>query len=547
MGQGTLVDIHLVFQGGGARLVTLLAAVEAVAEWKQDNFNFVGITGTSAGAIAAAVLSRYKTVDAISAARHRMEASARANLHHFDLRRTKFGIIYNAYMGKPLASEDALMRILKSTFEIDDVSSLKMHHIPDLEIIASNVCTGEVVRYGPQTPQQNVLEALCDSCAIPIVLRSYRNGRITDGGIVANLDTVVEQYSNKRVVAFSFPFKSRAVPSGIDKFCLSLLSAAMDVSVRMTRDKIISSGGSVIELPSNFDTFEFRDAINTGLQASNFNHIKTSTLDKLRAVSRNWKYNSRFNIESAMIENYNAFQRIQNAHPYDVYKAATIVTCNSLFPAHDLRNGLHDEVEQRVTFRPRDSILCVRIGISASDAFDPHGPADFQLTDDQGNEVKALRLNGLDIEYDGTKSYFSILYLDEPFDRDRGNLHARYRSHQANVMEKLKFNKIEYMRSINTGEMPVRYEDFILGIPASFGNVSMLDLIDNIEKLDEKTSHNFLSRAKKDGYTKGQKMSEIVLRDYFVGLPPPDIGYIGWRTADLLPGHTTGVLLRRSD
>lgn len=87
-------------------------------------------------------------------------------------------------------------------------------------------------------------------------------------------------------------------------------------------------------------------------------------------------------------------------------------------------------------------------------------------------------------------------------------------------MEKLKFNKIEYMRSINTGEMPVRYEDFILGIPASFGNVSMLDLIDNIEKLDEKTSHNFLSRAKKDGYTKGQKMSEIVLRDYFVGLPP---------------------------
>jgi predicted acylesterase/phospholipase RssA len=58
------IPIHVVFQGGGARFMALLAAAEALQELQTTNdLRIASVSGTSAGSLAAAMVATNQPID----------------------------------------------------------------------------------------------------------------------------------------------------------------------------------------------------------------------------------------------------------------------------------------------------------------------------------------------------------------------------------------------------------------------------------------------------------------------------------------------------
>jgi hypothetical protein len=163
-------DVQLVFQGGGAKLSALLAAAAAVQEAQTRGLvNLTRVCGTSAGAIAAAILA---TGLPVSDFRNRLRDRGDRYLKWINADVGKVGIGWALARGQPFLSEAGFRKVLWDLFDHDTgrIESFDQLKIP-LTVVAADIRNGRRVSYSRTSGDRPLIDALVDSAALPLVFR----------------------------------------------------------------------------------------------------------------------------------------------------------------------------------------------------------------------------------------------------------------------------------------------------------------------------------------------------------------------------------------
>src|ERR1700723_666386 len=104
------MKVQLAIQGGGAKLVTLLAATSAIQDCQSKNLISISrIVGTSAGAIAGALLAAGVDIDGF---RNELLAGLGSRISSSLCKPTKLGWLKTALNGTPLWETAVLKKVL---------------------------------------------------------------------------------------------------------------------------------------------------------------------------------------------------------------------------------------------------------------------------------------------------------------------------------------------------------------------------------------------------------------------------------------------------
>lgn len=205
-----------VFEGGGARGIAFVGAIQAMEEEKVE---WQRIAGTSAGAVIAALLaSGYKSYE------------IRKHLSELDFSKLRgrtlmnripiFGILLELIINLGIYKNDYLETWVDSL--LSDKGIKTFADLPDgkLKIIASDVTNGQILilpddlyRYGMSPADLNVSTAVMMSASIPFFYRpviwkskNRKKSYILDGGLLSNFPIWIFDTDNPRFPTFGFRF-----------------------------------------------------------------------------------------------------------------------------------------------------------------------------------------------------------------------------------------------------------------------------------------------------------------------------------------------------
>lgn len=269
-----LRNIRVMFQGGGARVVELLAAAEALERIeKETGVKVVMAGGVSAGAIAAAALAVHEDTKIV---RSRLAVAGRdflkkqeANLRKLTARpkvtsmRTLL-LIRDIIQGNPILSRRRLRIALKDAFAPHvRISKFLMSNtrIP-LVVFVSNLDHGNSEAISKA--EEPLITAIERSVSLPFVFSTFDTGEETDGGVCGNLPIsffAQDQESDAKILAIHFAEEKNNLNDPLG-YARALLSSAMNSSVREAIDQVEKLGGISYEMKNRgIGTFEFEKAV----------------------------------------------------------------------------------------------------------------------------------------------------------------------------------------------------------------------------------------------------------------------------------------------
>lgn len=291
------IPVQIAFQGGGAKLVALLATLEGLCAAERDSkIRIYRLAGTSAGAIAAALYSQGMTLDATTEEKirrgeetdprkRRLEqlkeflAGIRGELSgprgqklirdfRTPLIRGLWRVPKMVISGGPLWSHQALKIWFDQVFQS---RTFGMLHLP-VTVVTTELGPDPHFESNADTP---ITEALLDSAGLPFLLRNWTgSGRVfVDGGICENLplhsllsdaarfEAGLRLGPNERLVTCGVTFlpELKDAPRSVIGFAKGLLIAAMDNSVQRAR-RAIGDPRLLHTLNPEIGTFDFMKA-----------------------------------------------------------------------------------------------------------------------------------------------------------------------------------------------------------------------------------------------------------------------------------------------
>jgi predicted acylesterase/phospholipase RssA len=186
--------------------------------------NLTRVCGTSAGAIAAAILA---TGLPVSDFRNRLRDRGDRYLKWINADVGKVGIGWALARGQPFLSEAGFRKVLWDLFDHDTgrIESFDQLKIP-LTVVAADIRNGRRVSYSKTSGDRPLIDALVDSAALPLVFRGGAGGyHIVDGGLRENLPVVEmdDERTSGKVIAISFA--RMAVPETPSNTVGSIISA----------------------------------------------------------------------------------------------------------------------------------------------------------------------------------------------------------------------------------------------------------------------------------------------------------------------------------
>lgn len=281
------LSVEVAIQGGGARLRTLIAALQVFQAARE--VSMTKIVGTSAGAVAAMLYAAQVPMASVLTWMDERQSWTEvlppipprnlcARLIHWsvnlfidpDTRKTikHLGICPgNAFLGYSLFDikvfRKALVTFVHQTSELDifrtgrlfldTISFSQFREISGVElcVVRTNMDDG-VSEVAPD--DEFVLDAVVDSIAIPFAFRNIKdNIRRLDGGICANL--AADQLAGPRRIAIGFREKTVDLPGSVPSLAVSLLSTAINNAVG---EQIKGLGAAnTLRLSSKYETFDF--------------------------------------------------------------------------------------------------------------------------------------------------------------------------------------------------------------------------------------------------------------------------------------------------
>lgn len=290
-GADEMIKLRFAFQGGGAKLVTLLAAAKAVYDLHTDPvcpLEIDKIAGTSAGAIVAGILACEKDPQIVRAYLQKNGLAYESKIFKNQ------NVLTKAYKllirGKALYNYNDLSNFIESLLKItgidpnQSITETKLN----LEIAATDILQQKTCIYPRYSNDATALyKAISDSCSLPFLFK-FTNGinssHILDGGLVENvpIKRISENYDKSRVIAFTFGEPQAPGEIGSARQYISaLIDSSIASNVRSSLDLIPES--NVISLPNEFSTMDFRAAIEHGLD-DHFKYVYNDVKSRLNSI-----------------------------------------------------------------------------------------------------------------------------------------------------------------------------------------------------------------------------------------------------------------------
>lgn len=252
------IKVQLALQGGGAKILCLIAALKAVEELQNKKvIQVTRIAGTSAGAIAGALFAVGIPMDDVLqwfAKPEQKELGDRLQIRYSD--------IPKIMTGEPVFDPKLLKKIIKDLFKLGgirpestDLSSFEddTRKIPII-VTYTDLESSKVLKHNSDT---KLLDALMNSAALPFILRTYKspNARRVDGGIGENCPSnFLLPGEGEHVAAITFSQDMREIDSLL-KYSTALLFTAMDHSVNRSLKSLGKE--AICRLETDIDTIEF--------------------------------------------------------------------------------------------------------------------------------------------------------------------------------------------------------------------------------------------------------------------------------------------------
>ncbi|OCL28515.1 hypothetical protein U472_01100 [Orenia metallireducens] len=231
--------INLSLSGGGIKGIAHLGGIKALEE---DNIEIVGIAGSSAGAIIAALYGAGYNCEELKAIMYE---------HDFDEFKDNFSLIrlarnYGLYQGK------SVLKWMRSKLASRGIRTFKDFD-KDVNIIASNVNykRPKVFSKG-YTPNVSVAEAVRMSMSIPVlyVPYYYKSNLYVDGGVMNNLPLKVFNRSRLPCLGFMLVEEVGNRAKKINGF-IEYLSAIMEMIIIVNEQRQIElSRSHIIAIPT---------------------------------------------------------------------------------------------------------------------------------------------------------------------------------------------------------------------------------------------------------------------------------------------------------
>lgn len=546
------MKVKCVFQGGGAKLATLLAAAEVMEDLQRDGeIEIEEAAGTSAGSIAAYCLASSRPTAEFRA---RIRDAGQSYIQQFEESPSKWTILVKLWQGKPIFDEQEVRNFIRSVIGEDEKSEsfLSELKIP-IHITAVNIRHSEPQYYRSRDDNTRIEDALLNSCAIPIAFRTFQDiDLVVDGGICSNLPNtkIFDDSINKNIIAFSFKRTRGYEPKNVQQYLSALLSTSIDNSVRTAAQEIAAEGGYVCELPNRFDTFDFRKALENGLSDQTFTEEK----DTIRKEIENNALNL-FRIrqeEEYRNKKENSLELIRSIHkrfvtdfPYTVQSSAMIALPYSLFQTKLVPDTPNDTLIKKVKFQPIGGALrAVEIGITKGEKDAPISVKNWRIHDSRKQPIKAdikvIEYHPSDDDKDNVV-YSALAFLEEKVEADRCPITVTFSSAHTGLMNDLIEHRVDWMRSTSRNSDVLPNGDLVIALPKDIGTVLLSDLLANVVRAQNKPyDHSTMG----ENWLRGRKMEGQELQEYAAHadhLPASKLH--GWRSENIPKNYYFGVLI----
>ena len=179
-------NVQLVFQGGGAKLVVLIAAAKAAYDAQKDgdlNLRIKRISGTSAGALAGCMLATGKDPELF---RQYLIGHASAELAKIEREIGWVRSPFSIFRGVTLYHDKNYRAFLQKMF-LDVAGVQHMRELPiDCLFHATDIRNGKPKLFDGSQEDHTIVEALFCSSSLPFIFGSYRGSPYVDGGLINN-------------------------------------------------------------------------------------------------------------------------------------------------------------------------------------------------------------------------------------------------------------------------------------------------------------------------------------------------------------------------
>jgi len=237
------MDINLVFEGGGVKGIALVGALK---KFEEAGVNAVGVAGTSAGSVVAALYAAGYSSDDMK------DLLTKTSFSDFlDASWPKwFGLWHNfgLYRGRRLYAWVYDLLRKKGVTNFRDAKR-------ELVVIASNLTSKEILVFNKvENPSVAIAEAVRMSSGIPLFFHAYKWGEslVVDGGLLSNYP--VWAFANSKLPTFGFKLVSDAggkvpePPNSFPAYLSSLLSTMLDAHDK--KDERVLGADRTVHIPT---------------------------------------------------------------------------------------------------------------------------------------------------------------------------------------------------------------------------------------------------------------------------------------------------------
>jgi len=455
------LPIKIGFQGGGAKLLPMLATVDAIQELISSGEIVVeGVSGTSAGAISAAVLAQgysaretaFQLTNNADDFVNRIAGFSKSKI------RLALRLATTIPFSRPVAHIQELKSILTQVFTSIDASFSTDKKLGDIsipiKIMVSNLVKADSVELcSRETPNESLIEALVDSCALPIFFRSQSSLSGTarvDGGLYSNLpmEPLMKGDSDNLIgVSFSPPLSEPNIKT-TTHYMAHLLLSTIDQSVK--RSATMVGTEDIFQIDTELSTLDFASAGHWCPGQKEYEEVKKQSLTWLKKyISRKNAVQGSRGIDDLLRSNNSCYEILSRQTPRENISCGIVATVNVLAPRGDARHRHYTEMKVKQRFRALNApISACSVSSPNFEGQEKIAKFHFQVRDHLGNEVdhhqipsiKSVPIDGTDTEIAAT-----VIYFEEPLlpgddrwyevintDYDRGGLIALSDKHSGN-------------------------------------------------------------------------------------------------------------------
>jgi hypothetical protein len=395
---------------------------------------------------------------------------------------------------------------------------------------------------------KRIEDAICDSCAIPFVFRTFKSDDlVVDGGVCGNLPDaeVTAGSSEVPVLGFTFEEESRE-PATLDLLGYggALVATAMASAVRDSARRIKAGGGEVCELPLDFGTLDFEGAIQHGLSEAAYKQIREKIRPRIVSTLHAFRKQAKARKEKASQDTklLSIYQQTVRDHPYVASRGSLIVTLDSARFDGDPHRSIVDEVTYSVEMRPAtETISCFKIGLTTNESYLDSSDQDFRVETLDHKKVAAARFLVTE-PFDTERAVFALFFLESPTSEP---VRVVQRTRQKQTLPLFaNGGNVDFLPSHNSRERETLPLDLVLWYPDHLGTISTLDLLDNLNLLPEEDRALF--ESKRSTWATGKPLSAHELDEYRANHIPSGCEVVGWRAKDVRPKHWCGSIFVKS-